>query len=299
MRIAHITDLHLVERHYRRRGARARLRLQYLNTGRSIDAESRCQHVMQALRSARLSDHIVVTGDLTEDGAPEQFEALAQVLADSGVKPDRVTLVPGNHDLYSSQAAFSDALAGPLRPYARTSRVDRALDFGDVVILPTATTKPQPLPLSAGTLRPVQARSVAALASDCQRRGRTLILAQHHPPLGHRNRIWNWIDGMDRVRCFFELLLVHEYLQVVHGHTHECVSTSICPGRAAQIHAGAAVFEDALNVRFYHAGGERFAPLPAHSTAGRALHERVPERPRCPRATPATMPAAGSASSWR
>ena len=128
------------------------------------------------------------------------------------MSPDRVTLVPGNHDLYSSQAAFSDALTGPLRPYARTSRIGRALDFGDVVILPTATTKPQPLPLSAGTLRPAQARSVAALASDCQRRGRTLILAQHHPPLGYRNRIWNWIDGMDRVRCFFELLLVHESL---------------------------------------------------------------------------------------
>jgi 3',5'-cyclic-AMP phosphodiesterase len=263
MRIAHITDLHLVEQHYRRRSAGARLRLQYLNTGRSIDAESRCQHAVQALRSARGSDHILVTGDLTEDGAPEQFEVLAQVLADARVNPDRVTLVPGNHDFYSSQEAFSDALAGPLRPFARTSRVDRALDFGDVVILPTATTKPQPLPLSAGTLRPAQARSVAALASDCQRRGRTLILAQHHPPLGYRNRIWNWIDGMDRVRCFFELLLVHESLQVVHGHTHERVSSAICPGRAPQIHAGAAVFEDALNVRFYLVSQDHFTPLPA------------------------------------
>ena len=76
MRIAHITDLHLVERDYRRRSARARLRLEYLNTGRSIDTESRCQRVVQALRSARGSDHILVTGDLTEDGAPEQFEVL-------------------------------------------------------------------------------------------------------------------------------------------------------------------------------------------------------------------------------
>ena len=264
-----------MERHYRRRGARARLRLQYLNTGRSIDAESRCQHVVQALRSARHSDHILVTGDLTEDGVPEQFEVLAQVLAESGVSPGQVTLVPGNHDLYSSQSAFSDALAGPLRPYARTSRVDRALDFGDVVILPTATTKPQPLPLSAGTLRPMQARSVAALASDCQRRGRTLILAQHHPPLGYRNRIWNWIDGMDRVRCFFELLLVHESLQVVHGHTHECASTAIGAGRAPQIHAGAAVFEDARNVRFYHASDERFAALPDASTPDREREARA------------------------
>jgi 3',5'-cyclic-AMP phosphodiesterase len=284
MRIAHITDLHLVERHYRQRSARARLRLQYLNTGRSIDAESRCQRVVQALRSARGSDHIVVTGDLTEDGAPEQFEVLAQVLDDAGVNPDRVTLVPGNHDFYSSQQAFSAALTGPLRPYARTSRVDRALDFGDVVILPTATTKPQPLPLSAGTLRPAQARSVAALASDCQRRGRLLILAQHHPPLGYRNRIWNWIDGMDRVRCFLELLLVHEYLQVVHGHTHEYVSTAICPGRAPQIHAGAAVFEDALNVRFYHASGDRLAPMPAALTPDCELAPRI-ARPSSPPAT--------------
>jgi 3',5'-cyclic-AMP phosphodiesterase len=279
MRIAHITDLHLVERDYRSRGTRARLRLQYLNTGRSIDAESRCRRVVQALRSARDSDHILVTGDLTEDGAPEQFEVLAQVLADAEVSPDRVTLVPGNHDLYSSQEAFSDALTGPLRPYARTSRIGRALDFGDVVILPTATTKPQPLPLSAGTLPPAQARSVAALASDCRRRGRTLILAQHHPPLGYRNRIWNWIDGMDRVRCFFELLLVHDHLQVIHGHTHERISSAICPGRAAQIHAGAAVFEDALHVRFYHAGGDHFAPLPATLSPDREREEHCARAP--------------------
>jgi 3',5'-cyclic AMP phosphodiesterase CpdA len=281
MRIAHITDLHLVERDYRRRSVRARMRLQYLNTGRTIDAERRRQRVVQALQSARGSDHVLLTGDLTEDGAPAQFEVLAQVLADAGMSPDRVTLVPGNHDLYSSQEAFSDALAGPLRPYARTSRIGRPLDFGDVVILPTVTTKPQPLPLSAGTLRPAHARSLAALASDCRRLGRTLILAQHHPPLGYRNPIWNWIDGMDRVRCFFELLLVHDHLQVVHGHTHESVSSAIAPGRAAQIHAGAAVFENALNVRFYHASDDHFAPL---APAG------VPDCQRDERFTPVRVP---------
>ena len=56
---------------------------------------------------------------------------------------------------------------------------------------------------------------------------------------------------------------MHDHLQVVHGHTHERISSAICPGRAAQIHAGAAVFEDALNVRFYLAGDDQFAPLPA------------------------------------
>jgi Icc protein len=284
MRIAHITDLHLVEYQYRRRSAGARLRLQYLNTGRSIDAESRCQRVVQALRSARTSDHILVTGDLTEDGIPAQFEVLAQVLADAGVNPDRVTLVPGNHDFYSSQDAFSNALAGPLRPYARTSRPDCVLDFGAAVILPIATTKPQPLPLSAGTLRPAQAQAITALATDCSRQARTLILAQHHPPLGYRNPIWNWIDGMDSVRCFFELLLVHEQLQVVHGHTHERVSTAISPGRAPQIHAAAAVFEDELNVRFYHASGAGLSPfesalLPERAHPGYAFAAPRPANP--------------------
>ena len=82
-RIAHVTDLHLLEDDHRWRTAAERVRLSFLSFGRSLDAAWRRKAAARALRRA-LSfrpDHIVITGDLTEDGAPQQFEVLAAVLS--------------------------------------------------------------------------------------------------------------------------------------------------------------------------------------------------------------------------
>src|SRR5689334_5809263 len=99
-RIAHISDLHLLEDKHQLRAAGERLRLSFLSFGRRLDAEERRQRLRSALWSYRASgaEHLVVTGDLTEDGTEAQFEALAEVFLDSGIDPREVTLVPGNHD---------------------------------------------------------------------------------------------------------------------------------------------------------------------------------------------------------
>jgi 3',5'-cyclic-AMP phosphodiesterase len=251
--IAHITDIHLVEHDHAARRFTERVRLAYLNTGRSIDTHGRSQRLLQALRAAAGCDHIVLTGDLTEDGAPTQFELLAEVLSEARVSPERVTLVAGNHDLYTAPDAFERALRGPLRAYAGTSRVGVPIDLGTALLLPIATAVPQPLPLSYGALRPEQALRIGALASDRYVRQRPLIVAQHHHPLGYRNPIWNLIDGIENARGFAELLGAHEQLYVIHGHTHERSSTTIRRGRAPQVHSGAAIFDSGRNVRLYHA----------------------------------------------
>ena len=67
IRIAHVTDLHLVEpTHTRRRNAGERARLRYLNVGRQIDSAARHAQAVEALRHASLAEHVVVTGG---DGA--------------------------------------------------------------------------------------------------------------------------------------------------------------------------------------------------------------------------------------
>src|SRR5262245_9785616 len=97
--VAHLTDLHLVERDHHKRSGAAKSRLLDLNTGRKIDPQARFERVCQALRQASRSDHVVITGDLTEDGTEAQFELLAEALSESKLAPERVTLVPGNHDV--------------------------------------------------------------------------------------------------------------------------------------------------------------------------------------------------------
>jgi 3',5'-cyclic-AMP phosphodiesterase len=257
-RIAHITDLHLVEHEYARRNASDRYRLRYLNTGRNIDPARRRAKAVAALRAAGQADHVVVTGDLTEDGSPAQFEAVAEVLDEAGLDPERVTLVPGNHDLYTAANAFQRALEGPLRSYAAASEPGAAVDLGAVLVLPICTAVPQSFLRSAGVLHARDAERISLLA----RRKGTLIVAQHHPPLGHGNPIRNWIDGLCNVAMSAALLALHAHMHVLHGHLHVATSHQIDGHeRAAQVHCAAAVLQSAAHVRFYEASADGFTPM--------------------------------------
>jgi 3',5'-cyclic-AMP phosphodiesterase len=255
--IAHITDLHLVEHDYARRNAGDRYRLKYLNTGRNIDPERRHAKAVAALRAASHADHVVVTGDLTEDGSPAQFEAVAEVLDEAGLDPERVTLVPGNHDLYAAPDAFERALEGPLRSYAAASQPGVAVDLGAALVLPICTAVPQSFLRSAGVLHARDAERISALA----RRKGTLIVAQHHPPLGHGNPIRNWIDGLCNVAMSAALLALHAHMHVLHGHLHIATSRQIGHERTAQVHCAAAVLQSADHVRFYEASADGLVPV--------------------------------------
>jgi len=91
-RIAHLSDLHISAD---RSGLRHRWR--------SWVGQSQAKNLMN-LRTvmrdlARYDvDHIVITGDLTNGARDEELEALKASLGDY-LHPDRLTIVPGNHDL--------------------------------------------------------------------------------------------------------------------------------------------------------------------------------------------------------
>jgi 3',5'-cyclic AMP phosphodiesterase CpdA len=254
--VAHVTDLHLVERDHHRRCAASKSRLLYLNTGRKLDPEARLEHAREALRRAARSDHVVVTGDLTEDGTDPQFELLAELLHESPIAPERVTLVPGNHDIYERRDGFEQALKGPLRAYAPSSTCGQPIELGAATVLvPVSTAIPQRMLMSAGALAHDDRHALDQLARDPAVREYTLLVAQHHPPLGYRNPLWNWIDGMDQPKRNASLLRDHAHMHVLHGHTHECKSVRVRPHGPRQVHSGAAVVESSDHVRFYDVGG--------------------------------------------
>ena len=49
---------------------------------------------------AQRPDHIAVTGDLINLGLPAEYEAARAWLEGLGA-PDKVTVIPGNHDIYT------------------------------------------------------------------------------------------------------------------------------------------------------------------------------------------------------
>src|SRR5262249_2899406 len=50
------------------------------------------------------ADHLLITGDLTTTALPAEFRAARAALAGLLHEPDRVTIVPGNHDRYTLRA---------------------------------------------------------------------------------------------------------------------------------------------------------------------------------------------------
>ena len=104
--LAHLSDVHLspvtgfTPRHWNAKRA-----LGYLNWQRGR------RHVHQRTVADRLiqdalalrCDHIAITGDLINLGLPAEYDAALDWLQSVG-PPERVTVVPGNHDVYTRLA---------------------------------------------------------------------------------------------------------------------------------------------------------------------------------------------------
>jgi len=260
MRIAHLSDLHLLEPDVRRRSLRDRVRLGYLSLFRPIDAEARIRRAVRALERAKQQgfDHLVISGDLTEDGGREQFEELARVLSESRIDPYKVTLVPGNHDAYDGPREFARALEGPLRPYAEASgsHAGKVIDLGEAVLLPLSTAVHQHWAYSWGHIDSEGFEGLERRATDPGIAKRAVVVVQHHAPTRHPVAALQWIDGLRGYGRLLALLSKFRGVQVLHGHLHRAMTRVLEIGGISRIFGAPAVVEDdEPRVRLYETRG--------------------------------------------
>ncbi len=267
-RIAHLSDLHLLEDGWRRRSTSERWRLHYLSVGRPLDAEERRKRALASLRSAARADLVVITGDLTEDGTDAQFEVLAELLQEAGVDPQRTFIVPGNHDAYHDFEAFERALEGPLASYAATSRPGTVTVTDSVALVSVSTALPQPYTRSAGHSDDHHLERVAKLASVEKR---AVVAIQHHPPGPSGHPVYNWIDGNQNHRSNRALLETNRAISVLHGHIHRSVNRRLPGDRSPRVFATTAVVDGSVPVRFYEVEGQRL--VAEDSRARQRAHE--------------------------
>lgn len=257
--LAHLSDLHLIEPDYYKRPGFSLRRLRLLSAGSPLHAQERMQHVTEILRRVRRAgvDHVLITGDLTEDGADSQFEVLAEVLHQSGLEAERVTVVPGNHDGYSDVGAFARALQGPLRAFRQTSAEGAITRLRDAVIAPISTViEGQLFTYSRGVVRPSDVQTIRHLASDPANRDRAIVVAQHHPLSRHAHFIMEWLDGVKNALSLLEVILERTRVYVLHGHTHRRTTRYLLGRQFAQIFSTASVrdeYDTGHSLRFYRA----------------------------------------------
>ncbi|MDE2362000.1 MAG: phosphodiesterase [Hyphomicrobiales bacterium] len=204
MLIAQITDLHL-----RPRGKAA-----YRVSETNMLAE-RAFAALAALRPA--PDVVLITGDLTDCGLPEEYEILRGLVKRL---PMPVFAVPGNHD---RRDAMHKALPEMAPMHARDEFIQFVVDDFPIRLIGLDTVTPGK---SSGALCSRRLRFLEeALASEPQRR--TLIF-MHHPPF------ITGVDHMDHIRLldgadgFSEILARNPQVRlVVCGHVHRKIVTRV------------------------------------------------------------------------
>ncbi len=224
MRLVHLTDPHLTTldpvSFWSVRGKR---RLGYLSWSRS----RRYRHRLDTLEiltdaiHAEQADHIAVTGDLTHLGLPFEIEQAAAWLTELG-SPQRVTLVPGNHDAYT-KTSMADVHA-LWRDYLHLvdDEFPSVHNVGPMTLIGASSARPSPPFMADGKLGAEQRQRVACTLREHRGRFRCLLL--HHPPTA---------DATSRRRALsdardVETTLVEEAPELVlHGHTHRNMTRTL------------------------------------------------------------------------
>lgn len=185
-------------------------------------------HAPQALAGivadikAQKPDHIALTGDLVNISLPDEFARASTWLAAFDT-PDRITVIPGNHDVYvatnwgEALGLWGAYMAGDGKPPAADFQVFPIMRRrGPVALVGLNSGTPKPPFLATGTLGDAQLAEAEKLLLDLGREGLCRVVLIHHPPLTAESPFKRLTDAaafqamIRRVGC--ELVL--------HGHNH-------------------------------------------------------------------------------
>lgn len=243
--LAHLSDLHLSSLEgVRPRALLSKRMLGYVSWWLRRRHEHRAD-VLDALRAdlqAEQPDHIAVTGDLTHLGLPQEFRDASCWLERLGA-PDRITVVPGNHDAYVRepwQETFAQWSA-----YMRGDNVDEGADFEDafpslrirrhVALIGLSTAQPSAPFLATGRLGEPQLRRLEQILAQTSGAGLFRIVMLHHPPAAHTVR---WRKSLRDGAALRDMLRRHEVELVLHGHAHFSAATYLDPGLGRNLAIG-------------------------------------------------------------
>lgn len=225
--LAHLSDVHLAPI--------AGFRLRHLNTKRAlgfVNWQRGRRHVHQRAIADRIAadalehtpDHIAVTGDLANLGLPGEYASALAWLERLG-DPQRVSVVPGNHDIYTGRLG-DDSCLRTWAPYMRNSECwtdDATVQFpyvrtqGPVALIGLNSAMPTPPFVAAGRLGPEQLAQLALALDRLAAANYIRIVMIHHPPLPGQAPPRR---ALQDAAALADVLDRHGADLVLHGHNH-------------------------------------------------------------------------------
>jgi 3',5'-cyclic AMP phosphodiesterase CpdA len=257
VKIAHFSDLHVlalegvgVHRFLNKRlTGWANLRLK-----RNAVHHTELVHAIARAVSEGGYDHVICTGDLTNLALESEFAAVRAIFdRELDLDPARVTVVPGNHDLYTRGARttrrferyFADWLRSDLPALAAETSAGLFPVVklrGDLAIVGLSSAVPRPPFVAAGELGKAQLDALARILAHPEVASRTVIVALHHPAVRKASARKQYLDGLRDAPALLSVLRSLRRGLVLHGHLHRRVQCTITTtdGRLLQVGATSA-----------------------------------------------------------
>lgn len=271
MRIAHLSDLHLLSLE----GAVPfRLFNKRLTGYVNLRFRRHAIHKPFAARAAareirRLDvDHVVITGDLSNLALEREFDLVERYLhEDIGLPPERISIVPGNHDAYTQGSHrsrrflrhFNRFLRSDLPEITGVTDAGRAGAFpfvhlrGPVAFIGLSTAYPR-LPLvSSGYLGKPQLNALEQVLEHPEVKSRTPIVLQHHPWHNPASYAKTLLEGLTDARAEARMLRHVTRGLLLHGHLHRRIHRTLLTERGHIDAVGA------TSASLLHASDERMA----------------------------------------
>ncbi|CAN5382543.1 metallophosphoesterase [soil metagenome] len=192
--------------------------LGYLNWTRNRHNIHR-REVLDALvadMNAQRPDHIAVTGDLVNLALQSEF-APARAWLESVGTPDRVSLIPGNHDAYMRGALerFEATLAGYMHGDGAAAGFPYLRRRGPLALIGVSTGAPTAPFMATGWLGQAQLDALDRMLADLSGEQHFRVLLIHHPLRStHRHKRLTDSDLLQAV------LKRHGVELILHGHDH-------------------------------------------------------------------------------
>lgn len=258
MKIAHLSDLHLLDLE----GAVPMRLFNKRMTGyvnlrfhrKSVHKRFAVEASLRELRKLDV-DHVVITGDVTNLALEREFDLVRTVLdRELGMSPDRVSLVPGNHDTYTQGSFRTKRFAQTFAACIQSDIVlsDNPFPYvrlrGPVAIIGLSTAVPRPPLVAAGQFGARQLETLARLLEHPEVRSRTPVLLQHHPWHNPPERLRRLLEGLYDADAEAELLQHVQRGLLLHGHLHRRVHR-VLQTRAGHIDAVGATSASLLHER--------------------------------------------------
>lgn len=236
MRIAHISDLHLLaldgalpHRLFNKRltgYANLRLRRQHQHRPELVYA------IAEHLRKEGV-DHVCITGDVTNLALEVEMQLVRRVLDDVlGLPKDRVSIVPGNHDVYTRGSERSRRFFHAFEPYLQSDLPEFATDHvagpypfvklrGPVAIIGLASARSRLPFVAAGRIGKKQRDALSAILRHPEVKKRTPVILQHHPLHNPPSALKTRLEGLDDAEALKDELSVVPRGLLLHGHLHK------------------------------------------------------------------------------